>query len=161
MYLTVHITTLQLQTTFPKPLYTTFCMYPSGPWLLKILMFALLVTGEIATYSWPWVCCWYWYQNLGGGPPPPRAGHAFPRQWHMRREGGLFISARVWCHPWMDDGMDGWMDGKLHEKRPWRPLLYVILVPHLMEHGIWFWVQFLLWNRFQISDLVLVWFGSC
>ncbi len=28
--------------------------------------------------------------------------------------GGLFISARVffpvWCHPWMDDGTDGWMD---------------------------------------------------
>jgi hypothetical protein len=40
--------------------------------------------------------------------------------------GGLFISARVffpvWCHPWMDDGMDG----KLHEKRPRRTLLYVI-----------------------------------
>jgi hypothetical protein len=29
-------------------------------------------------------------------------------------ERGLFISARVffpvWCHPWMDDGMDGWME---------------------------------------------------
>ncbi len=34
-------------------LYTTFYMYPSGPrpWPLKILMFALLVTREIATYS--------------------------------------------------------------------------------------------------------------
>jgi hypothetical protein len=32
-------------------LYTTFRMYPSGPWPLKILMFALLVTCEIATYS--------------------------------------------------------------------------------------------------------------
>ncbi len=32
-------------------LYTTFRMYPSGPWPLKILMFALLVTREIATYS--------------------------------------------------------------------------------------------------------------
>ncbi len=31
-------------------LYTTFHMYPSGPWPLKILMFALLVTREIATY---------------------------------------------------------------------------------------------------------------
>jgi hypothetical protein len=62
VYLTVHFTKLQLQTTFPKPLYiphsasktslyTTFCMYPSGPWPLKILMFALLVTREIATYS--------------------------------------------------------------------------------------------------------------
>jgi hypothetical protein len=35
-------------------LYTTFQMYPSGPWPLKILMFALLVTREIATYNWPW-----------------------------------------------------------------------------------------------------------
>jgi hypothetical protein len=35
-------------------LYITFCMYSSGPWPLKILMFALLVTREIATYSWPW-----------------------------------------------------------------------------------------------------------
>jgi hypothetical protein len=32
----------------------------------------------------------------------------------------------VWCHPWMNDGTDGWMDGKLHEKRPRRTLLYVI-----------------------------------
>jgi hypothetical protein len=32
-------------------LYTTFRMYLSGPWPLKILMFALLVTREIATYS--------------------------------------------------------------------------------------------------------------
>ncbi len=32
-------------------LYTTFRMYPLGPWPLKILMFALLVTCEIATYS--------------------------------------------------------------------------------------------------------------
>ncbi len=32
-------------------LYTTFRMYLSGPWPLKILMFALLVTPEIATYS--------------------------------------------------------------------------------------------------------------
>ncbi len=27
----------------------------------------------------------------------------------------------------MDDGTDGWMDGKLHEKQPWSPLLYVII----------------------------------
>ncbi len=35
-------------------LYITFRMYPLGPWPLKILTFALLVTREIATYSWPW-----------------------------------------------------------------------------------------------------------
>jgi hypothetical protein len=45
-------------------------------------------------------------------------------------EGGLFISVRVffpvWCHPWMDDETSEWMDEKLHEKRPQRPLLYLI-----------------------------------
>jgi hypothetical protein len=52
VYLMVHITKLQLQTTFFKTsLYTTFRMYPSGPWPLKILMFARLVTCEIAPYS--------------------------------------------------------------------------------------------------------------
>ncbi len=55
----------------------------AGPWPLKILMFALLVTHEIATYNWPWerpemanicwVCCLYWYQNLGGAPPRGQA----------------------------------------------------------------------------------------
>jgi hypothetical protein len=46
------------------------------------------------------------------GMLPPGTGHAFPRQWHMCRKGVLFICARVffpvWCHPWMDDGTDGW-----------------------------------------------------
>jgi len=32
-------------------LYTTFHMSLLGPWSLKILMFALLVTREIATYN--------------------------------------------------------------------------------------------------------------
>jgi len=48
-------------------LYSTFPMYSLGPWPLKILMFTLLVTREIAPYSW------YWYQNLGGAPPWARA----------------------------------------------------------------------------------------
>ncbi len=43
VHLTIHITKLHLQTTFR--------MYPSGPRPLKILMFALLVTREMATYS--------------------------------------------------------------------------------------------------------------
>jgi hypothetical protein len=33
-------------------------MYPSGPWPLKILIFALLVTHEIATYSTGWMTGW-------------------------------------------------------------------------------------------------------
>jgi hypothetical protein len=64
---------------------------------------------------------------------PPQVGRAFPRQGHMRKgEGGLFVSVRVffpvWCHSWMDDRTDGWtgLMKKLHEKRPRRPLLYVM-----------------------------------
>jgi hypothetical protein len=75
-----------------------------------------------------WVCCWYWYQNLGGAPL--RAGHAFLKQRHMCRGGGrLFISAKVffpvWCHWWtrqMMGRMDGWK--KFHKKQPRCPLLY-------------------------------------
>jgi hypothetical protein len=67
---------------------------------------------------------------LGVPPlPSPGAGHAFDRQQHMRRR-GLFISARVffpvWCHPWIEDETNGWMDEKLHKKWPRRPLLYAI-----------------------------------
>ncbi len=47
-------------------LYTTFRMYSSGPWLLKILMFELLVTHEITTYSWPW-----WKTGDGKYTPNP------------------------------------------------------------------------------------------
>jgi len=50
MYLMIHITKLQLQTTFTF-LYMTFHMYPLGPYPLKILMFALFVTREIITYN--------------------------------------------------------------------------------------------------------------
>jgi hypothetical protein len=40
---------------FKTSLYTKFRMYQLGPWPLKILMFALLLTSEITTYnSWPW-----------------------------------------------------------------------------------------------------------
>jgi hypothetical protein len=67
---------------------------------------------------------------------PPRVGHAFPRQQHMRRGGGggylflpRFSSMYDSIHEWMMGRMDGWMGHvmkKLHEKRPQRPLLYVI-----------------------------------
>jgi hypothetical protein len=42
------------------------------------------------------------------GCPPPGAGHAFPRQRHIHGGGGVIFP--VWCHPWMDDGMDEWME---------------------------------------------------
>ncbi len=50
----------------------------------------------------------------------------------------------TWCHPWMDDGTDGWvtwchpwMDGKSFMTTPRRPLLYVIYKYHLpfVMHG--------------------------
>jgi len=52
VYLMIHIEKLPLQTTFSKPLYIShFACIHLDPWLLKILMFAVLVTCEIATYS--------------------------------------------------------------------------------------------------------------
>jgi hypothetical protein len=64
------------------------------------------------------------------GWPPLGAWHAFPRPRHMRG-GGLFIFVRFSCMmPSMDGCRDGWtshMMKKFHEKRPQRPLLYVIL----------------------------------
>jgi hypothetical protein len=39
-------------------------------------------------------------------------------------EGGLFIFARVffpvWCHPWMDDGTDGWTGHAMSSMDGWR-----------------------------------------
>jgi len=60
---------------------------------------------------------------------PHGAKHAFPKQRHMRRGGGYlflpgFSSLYDAIHGWMIGWMDGWK--KLHEKRPRRPLLYVI-----------------------------------
>ncbi len=116
VYLTIHTTITPANYISKTSLYTTFRMYPWGPWLLKILMFALLVTREIATYSWPWEKTRDGKYMLGllliliskSSPFLPPLGHAFPRQRHMRRGGGLLIFARfffpVWCHPWMD----GW-----------------------------------------------------
>jgi hypothetical protein len=49
VYLTVDNTKLQLQTTFPKPLYIphSACIHRDP----DCLMFALLVSREIATYN--------------------------------------------------------------------------------------------------------------
>jgi hypothetical protein len=77
----------------------------------------------------------YWYQTpLGLGMPLLDSETC-------TEGGGVFIYARVlfpiWCHPWMDDETDGWMDGKFHKKQLRRPLIYVILVKggqHLPKH---------------------------
>jgi hypothetical protein len=100
--------------------YTTFRMHPSGPWPLKILMFALLLTCEIATKNWPREKTGDSEYTLGlllilkswGCPPPlPPAGHAFPRQRHMPY---LFLpgfpSLYDAIQGWMTRWMDGWME---------------------------------------------------
>jgi hypothetical protein len=61
------------------------------------------------------------------GCPPFRAGHVFPRQRHMRK--GRVIYFCQGMMPSMEGWWDEWMDGKLHEKRPRRPLLYVNYLP--------------------------------
>ncbi len=99
-------------------LYTTFHMYPSGPWPLKILMFALLVTREIATYSWPWektrngFCRHTWIYILR---------FSFPRRRRLlqQEDGG--------SHRIPSAVLDGWRDGWMEKaSRPRLPLLYVI-----------------------------------
>jgi hypothetical protein len=45
-----------------------------------------------------------------GVPPPPRARHAFPRQWHMCRGGGVIYFCQGFL-PCMIPCMDGWRDG--------------------------------------------------
>jgi len=74
----------------------------------------------------------YFHQKSWGAPSG--AGHAFPRQWHMRRGvvGYLFLpgfsSMNDAIHGWMTGRIDGWVSWwkKLHVKRPRRPLLYVM-----------------------------------
>jgi hypothetical protein len=110
-----------------------------GPWLLKILMFALLVTREIATYNWPWEKTGDSKYMLGlllilisksWGCPPPPLGPGMPfLDSDTCTEGGVIYFCPGFL-PSMMSSMDGWqagwMDGKLHEKQPWPPLLNVI-----------------------------------
>jgi len=101
VYFTVHITKLQLQITFSKHL----CISHSA-----------CIHWDPGHWKSCWVCCWYWYQNLGGAPPlgPLGVGHAFQRQRHMRRGGGghLFLpgfsSLYDAIHGWMTRRMDEW-----------------------------------------------------
>jgi hypothetical protein len=65
-------------------------------------------------FPWSAVCCWYWYQNLGGAPPPG-AGHAFPRQWYMCRWGVIYFCQGFL--PCMMPFIDGWWDGWMKASR--------------------------------------------
>ncbi len=135
---------------FKTSLYTTFCMYPSGPWPLKILMFALACDPWDSNIQLTMVKDWR-----------PGLGMPFLDSNTCARGGGyLFLpgfsslydaihgwmtgrmDGRVtWCHPWMDDGTYGWME---KAPRPRRPLLYVIrksipaglMVPQLNKENI-------------------------
>ncbi len=138
VYLTVHITKLQLQTTFPKPLYI-----PHSAELLVVAECELLVVAEGSRklpkhyHATQWVHAYihvhllalcgeytlsllliliskYWRCH-------PWAGHAFPRQRHMRRGGSYlflpgFSSLYDVIHGWMTGWMDGWMDESCDEK---------------------------------------------
>jgi len=70
----------------------TFRMYPSGPWLLKILMFALLVTGEIACV-----------------PSLPIAFFAMLRLYST-------LSLPRQSKQTMTGQMDDWMDGQMNDR---------------------------------------------
>jgi hypothetical protein len=66
VYLTVHITKLQLQTTFPK-----YSIYH----IPHVFIGTLAAENfDVCTACDPWDSnSWYWYQNLGGAPPWGRA----------------------------------------------------------------------------------------
>jgi hypothetical protein len=51
-------------------------------------------------------------RNLRGAPPG--AGHAFPRQWHMPRWGGVIYLCQGFF-PCIMPSMDGWQDGWMDE----------------------------------------------
>ncbi len=118
VYLTIHITKLQLQTTFPKPLYIphSACMHGDpGCWKFWCLHSLWPVRQQ---------------HTADHGNTPERPGPGMPfLDSDTCTEGGLFIFARVffpvWCNPWMDDGTDGWME-KLSQSRC--PLIYVIFL---------------------------------
>jgi hypothetical protein len=89
------------------------------------------------------------------GVPPTGARHAFPRQRHIcRRRRELFISVRVFFPCMMP-----LMDGKLHKKRPRRPLPYVIYTGFLCKwesqrSSAWFhfwFFQFHLWCESSVE----------
>jgi len=67
-------------------------------------MFALLVTREIATVD---------IDIKILGVPPPGASHAFLRQQHMRRGGGVFLPGFSSLYDAIHGCMTGRMDGRV------------------------------------------------
>jgi hypothetical protein len=74
-----------------------------------------------------------------GVPPPPQAGHAFPRHRHMRRRrGGERV---IYFYQGFLPYMMPSMDGKLHEKRSQRPLLYIMIA--CKYFGTYKWIYYI------------------
>ncbi len=101
VYLTVHITKLQLQSTFPKPLYIPHSACIHGTLAAENL--------DVCSACDPWDTNTQLTMVKDGRPG---AGHAFPRQQHMRRRGGYlflpgFSSLYDAIHGWMTRRMDG------------------------------------------------------
>ncbi len=93
VYLTVHITKLQLQTTFPKPLYIYHIVH--------------VFMGTLATENLVGFVADIDIKILRVAPSPPLgAGHAFPRQRHMHREEGVIYFCQGFL-PYMMPSMDG------------------------------------------------------
>jgi hypothetical protein len=110
VYLTVHITKLQLHFQH-----------------LSIYHIPNVSIGTLAAENLD-VCtaCDLWDSNIQltmVKDRRPRPGMPFLDS-DTCTEGGLFISARVffpvWCHPWMDDGMDGWTGHAMPSMDGWR-----------------------------------------
>jgi hypothetical protein len=74
--------------------------------IFSIIQLMLLVTLEIATYSWP-------REKIG-------AGHAFPKQQHKRRGWGEVIYFCQGFLPCMMPSMDGWMGHVMPSMDGWR-----------------------------------------
>jgi hypothetical protein len=93
VYLTVHITKLQIQTTFPKPLY--------------IPHFAC-IHGDPGRWKSCWICCWYWYQNLGGALPSGLGMLFLDSNTCAEHRGYLFLPGFSSLY----DAIHGWMTGR-------------------------------------------------
>jgi len=142
VYLTIHITKLQLQTTFSKPLYIPHftgcwkswclhCLWPVSAHIRSCMSSGIvwrIYVGFVANIDIKILEV----HPLGPGMPFLDSDTCT----EGGGGGGLFIYVRVffpvWCHPWMDDGTDRWMDRrvmwwkKIHKKQPQHLLLYLI-----------------------------------
>jgi hypothetical protein len=114
VYLTVHITKLELQTTFSKPLYI--------PHSACIHLDLAAENLDVCTACDPWDSN---IQLTMVKDRRPGLGMPFLDS-HIRRGEGVIYFCQGFL-PCMMPSMDGWWDGWMEKaSRPRRPLLYVI-----------------------------------